>query len=555
MSLEEIKNKSLELLAGLPFPKLKEAFKILLNYIEDLKIENEKTKEENQKLKDEVNRLKGQKGKPDIKPSQKPDETDKEKRGDKPDSFRKRAGKSAKKDKIKITRKQHLPIDKSTLPSDAEYKGTRSVIVQDIKIEVDNIEFVIERYYSPSQNKAFESELPQEYKGREHGPGIRTFAIAMHYQARIPQKLLHTILTGMGTIISEGQIGEILLSRYNEPFHLEMEVARRAGIEKNSYQQIDDTGARLNGENIYTIVTCNDDFCSFTTSLKKDRLSALKALAGLSELKYIINDIAIGYIDEKVSRKTLVRQLEGLKSDRIYSREEFDKEILNASFIVDQIDAWKKYVEEGCAIGAYRENFLGPGSDILICDDAPQFKGILEYLGLCWVHEERHYDKLIPKHSHFQKELDNFLEKFWDYYDELKKYKEDPSQEKKDELSTRFDELFSANTDYFALNKTIEKTAKKKEYLLLVLDYPEIPLHNNTSELDIREKVIQRKIRNCFRSIRGARASDTFLSLMATCRKQGITFWDYVRDRVYNLNKIPSLAEIIKNGQLAFDSS
>lgn len=72
---------------------------------------------------------------------------------------------------------------------------------------------------------------------------------------------------------------------------------------------------------------------------------------------------------------------------------------------------------------------------------------------------------------------------------------------------------------------------------------------------DIREKIIQKKIRNCFRSIRGAKASDTFLSLMAICRKQGITFWDCIHDRVFTLHKIPSLAEIIKNGQLAFDSS
>ena len=553
MSIEKIKNKSLELLAKLPFSKLKEVLKSLLNYIEDLRVENEKSKAEVQRLKDEINRLKGEKGKPDIKPFGKPEEPDKEKKKNDSGSSGKKKGKSSKMDRVKITRKRYLPIDKSTLPPDAEYKGTRSVIVQDIKIDLDNIEFVIERYYSPSQNKVFESELPSEYKDREHGPGIRSYVLTMHYQGRIPQKLLHTILTGLGVIISEGQIGEILLSRHNEPFHKEREAARRAGILKNSYQQIDDTGARLNGKNIYTIVTCNDDFCSFTTSEKKDRLSALKALSGLSELKYIINDIAITYIDDKVSRKVLVRELEKLKSDRLYSREEFKQEILNAPFIAGQIDAWKKYVEEGCAIGAYRENFLGPSSDVLVCDDAPQFKGILEYLGLCWIHEERHYDKLIPGHSHFQKELDDFLEKFWDYYDEMKKYKANPTQEKKDELSIEFDELFSADTDYFALNRVIKKTVKKKGFLLLVLEYPEIPLHNNTSELDIREKVIQRKIRNCFRSIRGAKASDTFLSLMATCRKQGITFWDYVQDRVYNLQKIPPLAEIIKNGQPVLD--
>lgn len=553
MSFEEIKDKSLELLANLPFSKLKEVLKSLLNYIEDLRVENEESKALVQRLKDEINRLKGEKGQPEIKPSVKPEESDKQDNKNDSGGSGKRKGKSSKKDKIKITRKRNLSIDKSTLPPDAEYKGLRSVIVQDIKIEADNIEFVIERYYSPSQNKVFESDLPPEYKDREFGPGIRTYVLANHYQARIPQKLLHTILTGLGVIISEGQVGEILLSRHNELFHKEREAARCAGILKNSYQQIDDTGARLNGKNIYTIVTCNDDFCSFTTSEKKDRLSVLKALSGLSELKYIINDIAITYIDDKVSRKVLVRELEKLKSERIYSWEEFKQEILNAPFIEGQIDAWKKYVEEGCAIGAYRENFLGPSSNALVCDDAPQFKGILEYLGLCWIHEERHYDKLIPGHSHFQKEHDNFSENFWDYYDELKNYKANPTQEKKDELSIKFDELFSADTDYLALNRIIEKTAKKKEFLLLVLEYPEIPLHNNTSELDIREKVIQRKIRNCFRSIRGAKASDTFLSLMATCRKQGISFWDYVHDRVYNLQKIPPLAEIIKNGQPALD--
>lgn len=126
--------------------------------------ENEKSKDENQKLKDEINRLKGEKGKPDIKPPKEPEESNKEKKKNDSDTKGKENGKSSKKDKIKITSQRHLPINKSTLPPDAEYKGTRSVIIQDIKIEVDNIEFVIERYYSSSQNKAFESELPSEYK-------------------------------------------------------------------------------------------------------------------------------------------------------------------------------------------------------------------------------------------------------------------------------------------------------------------------------------------------------------------------------------------------------
>lgn len=180
MSFEEIRNKSLALLAKLPLPKLREVLKTLLNYIEDLRADNEKSKAENQRLKDEINRLKGEKGKPDIKPSVRPEESDKQENKNDSGCSGKRKGKYSKRDRIKITRKKELPIDKSTLPPDAEYKGSRSVVVQDIKIELDNIEFVIERYYSPSQNKVFESELPPEYKDKEFGPGIRTYVLTNH---------------------------------------------------------------------------------------------------------------------------------------------------------------------------------------------------------------------------------------------------------------------------------------------------------------------------------------------------------------------------------------
>jgi hypothetical protein len=37
-------------------------------------------------------------------------------------------------------------------------------------------------------------------------------------------------------------------------------------------------------------------------------------------------------------------------------------------------------------------------------------------------------------------------------------------------------------------------TRKKNEKLLLVLDYPQIPLHNNPAEIALRELVIKKKI-------------------------------------------------------------
>ncbi|NOT80260.1 MAG: transposase [Bacteriovoracaceae bacterium] len=112
-------------------------------------------------------------------------------------------------------------------------------------------------------------------------------------------------------------------------------------------------------------------------------------------------------------------------------------------------------------------------------------------------------------------------------------------------MSDEFDLIFLGKTCYFALNQLMEKTRAKKDELLLVLEFPTIPLHNNTSELAMREKVIQRKIRGYFRSLEGAMASDIFLGLMSTCRKIGISFGEYLKDRFYNRHELPPLGDLI----------
>jgi len=547
MSLKEIQKFAIDFLATQPFDSLKEVLKTLLNTVEEQTSAIAELKDETQRLKDEINRLKGEKGKPDIKSNaDKPE--DETKPAHKPHP---KGVKSAKRSKIEITRRERLPVDRSTLPPDAQNKGTRSRVIQDISIQRDNIEFIIERFYSPSHKQTIESTLPENYRGHEFGPNLRAFVITLHYQCRITQKVLHTLLRGIGIIISEGQIGEILLDKDLAMFQEEKEAARVAAIEKHGYQQIDDTGARLGGENHFTIVTCNPDFCSFMTSASKNRLSALRGLSGGMDLKYVINSVAIDYMAEKISNRNLVRRIAGMASGRVFSQDDFEREVLLSPMLADiperpVKDIWKKYIAEGCAIGAYHAGLLGVRAAALICDDAPQFKDILEYLGLCWVHEGRHYKKLIPQNPQFQKCLDDFLDSFWKFYDRLKEYRKHSGNILKKKLADEFDRLFVPNTDYYALNNQIKKTKKKRESLLLVLERPEIPLHNNGAELDIREKVVQRKIRNCFRSWRGARASDTFLSLLATCRKQSISFWSYIRDRILRINAIPPLAEIIR---------
>lgn len=53
------------------------------------------------------------------------------------------------------------------------------------------------------------------------------------------------------------------------------------------------------------------------------------------------------------------------------------------------------------------------------------------------------------------------------------------------------------------------------------------------------------KIRNGHRSYAGAKASDIFLSLMGSCSKNNVSFWDYLKDRVFKTRSIPELKEII----------
>jgi hypothetical protein len=539
MSFTDIKNFTIELFLKLPRKNIGDVFKTLLNKVDEQENKITELSSENQKLKDEVNRLKGEKGKPVI-PKNKEDKKDNNDKKDGGGNSGRGKNKNVKEIEIHNTKDKN--IDKTDLPKDAQYKGSRDVVIQDINFDLNNTKFILHKYYSPSLGKTFEGELPPEYKGSLFGPGIWSFIIQFHYEARMTQNLLFKVLTGMNVQISEGEISNIILC--HERFEIERQNAREAGITRSDYSQIDDTGARLNGKNGYSIAVCNQFFTDYYTCSSKNREAALRALAG-SELKFTINEIALQYIDDKVGNKVIVDELRKLQSNYLYSLDEFTKKILNAPWARGKITAWIKHIKEGCAIGAFRENFLGVRSKILICDDAPQFKGLLEYLGLCLIHEERHYKKLTPRQSDFIKAVEDFREKFWKFYEQLKAYKNNSSEKKKKKLSEKFDLIFAGDTCYFALNQLMEKTREKKDELLLVLEFPTIPLHNNTSELAMREKVIQRKIRGYFRSLEGALASDIFLGLMGTCRKIGISFGEYLKDRFYHRYELPALGDLV----------
>src|SRR5439155_2913361 len=140
--------------------------------------------------------------------------------------------------------------------------------------------------------------------------------------------------------------------------------------------------------------------------------------------------------------------------------------------------------------------------------------------------------------------LDAFVEDFWDYYDELLAYRAQPTEAERQRLSECFDTLFQRKTGYWALDERIALSYAKKTSLLLVLSHPEIELHNNPAELGARQRVRKRVISFGPRTPEGAKAWDTFMSLAATTKQLGLSFYQYIYDRISATNQIPALHEI-----------
>ena len=169
---------------------------------------------------------------------------------------------------------------------------------------------------------------------------------------------------------------------------------------------------------------------------------------------------------------------------------------------------------------------------------------------LCWVHEGRHYKKLIPYVDYHRQLLTDFKKQFWQFYRQLLAYKTEPSAAEADRLRTEFDTLFGQKTGYDDLDHRIAKTLAKKDRLLTVLDFPDLPLHNNPAELAARQRVRKRDISFGPRTSDGVEAWDTFNTLTETAKKLGVNFYAYIHDRVSQARRMPSLADLIRQAVL-----
>ena len=197
---------------------------------------------------------------------------------------------------------------------------------------------------------------------------------------------------------------------------------------------------------------------------------------------------------------------------------------------------------EGALIGSLLENGFNKNL-VIVSDDAGQFNVFLH--ALCWIHAERLINKLVPYTEQQRKDLESIRDQLWVLYRELKQYKENPSAEWGAVLTTRFDEIFTTKTCYMSLNLALGRLHQNKKDLLLCIQRPEIPLHNNASENGIREYVKKRKVSGGTRSSEGRQGRDTFTSLKKTCRKLGVSFWKFLNDRVSGESSIAPLSRIM----------
>jgi hypothetical protein len=199
-------------------PAIKAVITSLLNLIEAQAVKIKELEEENQKLRDENNRLKGEQGKPNIRKQTQGNKnisSEKERRKEN----KKKKKRLKKKNRIAVNRVEICKIDKDKLPPDAVFKGHQSVVVQDIVIRPDNIEFKKEIYYSASLKQTFVAPLPPGYQG-EYGPGIKALVLDMHHNSKTTESAIHRFLLNHDVLISTATISRILTDGH-ENFHQE----------------------------------------------------------------------------------------------------------------------------------------------------------------------------------------------------------------------------------------------------------------------------------------------------------------------------------------------
>ncbi len=521
---------------------------MLLNFCELLLEINAEQAAEIQALKNEMNVLKGEQGQPKIRKQtngQKKNHSseDNRKNGKKPKSGKKKGSKKAQ---AKPDNTVKLEMNPDDLPVDAVKDGVKKTLIQDIQITTNNTLFVRQMYYSNAENKYYLTPLPVGYEG-EYGPSIKSWSNVLYSANEMTTENITQLFNTAGVLISKPTVSSFIVSQ-GKSMETEKIAIAKAGLQSTSYQHLDDTAGRESGKNCHVNVLGNELFSAYFTLAHKDRLSIIEMLC-LGDFKFSINPTAFALMETMNVPTSIIDAFKKHTTLKFFTQARIE-EIIDGVVNGKKQTKLRKLLLEATAIAAYRQSPYAIKQ--LIVDDAPQFKLITEALGLCWVHEGRHYKKLNPLFKKHKKATDDFIEQFWEYYRKLVAYKKEPTSKLATELRTEFETLFSTKTGYEKLDKQIKITSKKIESLLLVLRYPFIPLHNNPAENMARRQARTRDIHLHTMSNDGTIAKDALATVVGTAKKLSVNIFDYIFDRITKKFEMISLAELItlKTAQL-----
>ncbi len=491
---------------------------------------------ENQILKDEIARLKNTPQRPKIPPNglEGSNQGSGNKGGNKGNPGR---GKHPRKSKTGLFFHQTQRVKPETIPEGAVFKGTRKYDVQDLICQAYNTRYEIERWQLPD-GTYIEGQLPSYIQGH-YGAVLKAHIMTLAYSCRIPEELILEQLRRYKIAISAGQLHAMLTENHSD-YHDEKADLLSAGIASGQIQT-DDVGTRHCAKNCYTNVICNEYFVYLTTTDSKSRINFLTILAQ-DRNEYCFNQDAYDYLSAYKDAEWLIQALK-IRSTLVIHTQDPEKAFLEEFGYLNQTTI--RLLTEAGLYASLIEH--GVPRDLNIhSDDAAQFEVFKQ--SLCWIHEERHYRKLIPSHPELAAEIEKVRAGMWQIYQDLKAYKEVPTKLTRMQISEAFDALFNPKNPipYHVLNTRLSLTHAKKDRLLFVLERPTTPLHNNLSETGGRGAKVKSKISGGTRSDAGRRAWDTFGSLNLTCRRLGICFYEYLMDRFFNRALIPKLVDVIR---------
>jgi hypothetical protein len=486
-----------------------------------------------QQLRDEIARLKGLKTRPLIAPS--PLEVSPRPPRE-PGQKRPGSAKRLKTALLTITNDEVVPL--ADPPPGSVFKGYEDFVVQDLLIRPKVVRYRRERWLTPDGQNLV-AELPADVRPDSHfGPTLIAFIIHQYHYQHVTQPLLWEQLDQLGIDISTGQLSRIL-TEGKDAFHQEKAELLPAGLAVSTYVQVDDTGARHQGHNGFCTHIGNELFAYFESTDSKSRQNFLEVLRG-AYTDYTINDFAMAYGQRQKLAQAVIERLKA-GALRWWADPAAWQAYLTAQQVVDPRHV--RIATEGVLLGSLITHGVSPELTVL-SDGAGQFDVFVH--ALCWLHVERPLERLVPHNEKHRAAIAQIRQGIWELYAGLKAYRETPDPRACDALGKQFDDLVAQRTAYPSIDGVLNGMAADRAKLLLVLERPEVPLHNNLSEGHIRDYVKKRKISGSTRSELGRRARDTFASLKKTCRRLGVNFWEYLQDRVRGLGQIPRLADQIR---------